>query len=102
MSGTTSVNFEQLRSGARSLKSASDRIDEIKSELQSALAAEGQAWGTDKPGSTHSVGYDEQTQKNLDGVEDRFEATASYADAIEGAATNFFNREDANSQTYRA
>ncbi|MBJ7291232.1 hypothetical protein [Williamsia sp.] len=100
MADHTQVDVETVRSGAAALQQASDRIQTIGNTLRSALEAEGQAWGADKPGTTHGIGYDKQTQENMDAVENRFDTTASYAENIQTAADNFVSQEDANTQSF--
>ena len=100
MTEPTEVDFAQLVRGSRNLASVATQLTSIRDALSSRLQAEGQSWGTDKPGTTHASGYTEQDQNVMDAAETKIQAMVEYADAIENASTSFVNAEDGNTSKF--
>ena len=98
--GDFEVQLQHLKRGASQLGDVADRLNEIQRVLQASLQAEGESWGTDKPGATHASGYDSQSKGALDATENRIDTMLRYVDAIEQAADCFAETEDANRQSF--
>ncbi|MFW0786287.1 hypothetical protein AAFP35_17425 [Gordonia sp. CPCC 206044] len=99
--GTTQVEAQQLLAGAAQLDGVADRLKSIRDDLRGRLEAEGQAWGADKPGSTHASGYDPQSQETLDATESKIDTMIQYVQGIENAAKTFVGSEDAIASNFR-
>ncbi|GAB09222.1 hypothetical protein GOARA_033_00230 [Gordonia araii NBRC 100433] len=97
----TRVDFEALRAGTEQLEEVRDEVQQITSRLQGRLAAEGQSWGSDTPGSTHAAGYTDQDQKTMDAVENRITTLNQYVDGLTEGLQKFVGTEDTNTSRYQ-
>ncbi|MYR07535.1 hypothetical protein GTV32_15040 [Gordonia sp. SID5947] len=101
MSGdTTQVEAQQLLAGAGQLDDVANALTTIRDELRGRLEAEGQAWGADKPGTSHASGYEPQTQNIMDATETKVDSMIQYVHGIENAAKNFVGSESDNASRY--
>ena len=94
MAGITQVEFAQLEAGATDLDQVAADLKVVCDDLKNALDREGQSWGTDKPGSTHASGYDEQSQGNLDATEAKVQKMLNHVDTIRSVAKAFVAEND--------
>lgn len=95
---TTEVEVALLEMGAIQLDVVSSNLDAVRKTLADALAAEGQSWGADKPGTTHASGYDEQSQSNLDATEIKVDNMIKHVEKIKNAAKTFAETEESTRQ----
>ncbi|MGV9712481.1 WXG100 family type VII secretion target [Gordonia sp. NPDC003424] len=94
--GITQVEAQQLLAGARQLDGVAGRLTTIRNTLQGKLGAEGESWGSDKPGTTHSSGYEPQMTNILESTETHIDNMIEHVKGIEDAAKNFVRTETEN------
>ncbi|MFW0796542.1 WXG100 family type VII secretion target [Gordonia sp. CPCC 205515] len=100
--GITQVEAQQLLAGAQRLDNVAGRLDEIRNALHGKLDAEGESWGSDKPGTTHSSGYEPQMTNILESTETHIDNMIEHVKSIEDAARNFVETETGNTRSFQA
>lgn len=101
MAELTRVEVDEVRSAATQLGEARDTVTDIVNRLTARLDAEGQSWGTDKPGTTHGTGYSAQDQTTMDAVENRISVMTSYVDTIISSTDKFVGTDTGNADGFQ-
>lgn len=100
--GITKIAAQHLLAGARQLDDVASKLAEIRNTLHGKLDAEGESWGSDKPGTTHSSGYKPQMTNILESTETHIDNLIHHVTSIDDAAKTFVKSETENTDNLTA
>jgi uncharacterized protein YukE len=98
--GGFTADPESVMTGATGLKIAADQLEDAGKELQAALAAQGECWGTDDSGKEFAKDYVPGAQGAADAFGSLVEGLRGLYKNVETAMTTITAAEDQAANTF--